>query len=184
MAPALFLLVNLFLRSQNFWWSSDTNAVNFGYLQAYPSTFAWSMAMLAYAVSERYFRRPKIGHLLVLGLIVWFTLLSHIITGSWLFGILGLRALWELGRGWFRPNSSRATYRPALALLGLLFSAAAMTLAWPYFDVLGYLEFTGMPENPPFGKKPIRELGLLFLFGIPAVLFLASRKKHLFQWAG
>ena len=169
----LFLIVSLFMRARHFGWSSETSLITFQYIQAYPSTLAWSAALTAFALFEHYLRSPKGAILVALSFIVWFTFLSHILTGSWMVGILCVRAFWELGK--------RQTYRPGILGLGSFAVGVLATLAWPYFDILGLASFTNISVSP-FGEQPVKDLEALFWLGVPAMLGLALFKKHWFMW--
>ena len=94
-APALFLLVSLTVRNFNYGWSSETSLVTFKWVQAYPSTFGWSIVLLCLSETELYLRGGRKAHLFRLGLGTWTLFISHIISAGWLVGLLLLRLTYQ-----------------------------------------------------------------------------------------
>jgi hypothetical protein len=171
-APALFLLVSLTVRRFNFCWSSETSLLTFRWVQAYPSTFGWSVVMLTLAEAELYLRSGRSRHLLTIFLGIWCILLSHLLSASWLIGLLGLRLIFRksipaeesLGKSW------RLAATMVLSLVA--------TPVWPYLDILRILALAGHPENPPFGQNVLSEIWYPFLLGVPALLYFLKRGQH------
>jgi len=171
--PVVFLLVSLFLRNRVFSWASETSFASVRLIQAYPSFFAWGAALTAFALGERFLRRPRAAPLAGIVVLIWTLVLSHNLTASWVAGILVLRACLELaGRGKKR--------RHTFLLLGSIALAIALALPWPYFDVRASSGLLRIPEGSEFGDHPFRDMAGLYALALPAAVFFLLRRRHLF----
>jgi hypothetical protein len=175
-APAAFLLVSLFLRNRLFWWASETSFASVRWIQSYPSFFAWAGALTAFALAERFFRRPRALMLVGIAFLVWTLLLSHNLTAGWVIGILILRGLWEVFR-------NRSAVKPAAALGFAVASGVVLTLLWPYFDILRSPGLLRIPEGSEFGDHPFRDMAGLYAVALPAAAGLLVLRRHGFWLA-
>lgn len=171
-APALFLVVSLLVRRFNYSWSSETSLLTLPYIQSYPSTFAWPIVLLALAETELYLRNGRSRHLLAVLAGFWCIALSHMLTASWLLGLLALRILF---RPLIPPEQNLGSSGKFAA--GMVLASGA-TLLWPYLDVLRIFDRAGYPENPPFGQHLASEMWYPFLLGLPALVYFLKRKRH------
>jgi hypothetical protein len=90
--PVAFLVISLFLRNRVYYWASETSFASMRLIQAYPSLFAWAIALTLFAVAERHFRRQRVVSLAGISFLVVILALSHNITASWVGGILVVQA--------------------------------------------------------------------------------------------
>ena len=170
--PVSFLLVSLFLRNRLFAWSSETSFASVRWIPAYPAFFAWGVALTGFALAEHFFRRPRVLPLLGIGFLVGILLLSHNLTGTWMIGILGLRALWEL--------HEKSEERRAAALGLAVVAGVLLTLCWPYFDILRSAVFLRIPEASGFGDHPFADMAGLYAVAVPAALLFLLLWRHRF----
>ncbi len=173
LASAVFLLVSLYLRWRHFGWSSETSLLSMQLVQAYPSTAGWAMALFALGLAEdlRHDRSAlrTAGLAALLGLL----LLSHVLTASWVIGMLGLRGLYVLARdrdGWF------------LLRLGIAIAAAlALAALWPYSPFFGQSRLLDIHVQAEFGRRPLADFANLYLVALPCAAWLLGwRRRHLF----
>lgn len=173
-STTIFLLVSFFLRDKNYGWASETSASTLQFIQAYPSFIGYSLTLLTLVVAEFYLRKPRV----LLGVSVLFlqafTLLSHPLTGSWLIGLLGLRALIETLQ---RIHIQQPIW-PAMTLLASIPCTWLLAVAWPWYNFLSILGFFNVAEGPPFAHKPFRTFASLYLIAVPAFFFFLHRRKH------
>ena len=177
LASACFLLVTLFMRWDQFGWSSETSVLTMAYIQAYPSTAAWAMAFAAFALVEDFHRARRLRHLIGLGGLLCALLLTHLITASWVIGIVLLRGLHLLvqERAWRFP----------LLLLAAVGAALALAALWPYSSFLDQGSMTGVREPSRFGRHPLSDFANLYLVAIPCAIWLIARvRRHLFFATG
>jgi hypothetical protein len=170
-APAAFLLVSLFLRNRLFWWASETSFASVRWISSYPSFFAWGCALTAFALAERFFRRPRALPLLGIGFLVWVLLLSHNLTATWMIGILGLRGIWGL-------LADRSAVKSAAALGFAVAAGVLLTLLWPYFDILRSPGLLKIPEGSEFGDHPFQDMAGLYAVALPAAAGLLVLRRH------
>jgi hypothetical protein len=173
----VFLLVSLFLRNRIFWWASETSFAAVRLIQSYPSFFAWGAALTCFALAHRFLRRPRVAPFAWIVVLVWMLVLSHNLTASWVVGILGLQALFALFGG-------REARRPVPFLAGGVAIAAALSFAWPYFDIQLSPGLLGIAEGSEFGAHPFRDMAGLYVLALPAAVFFLSRRRHAFWVAG
>ncbi len=140
---AAFLLATLFVRNITYFLSSEVSADSWGYVVAYPSAFAWGLFLWTLVALERVLELSERGTsarlrwLLLVALGVWTTLVVHPLTGSWLFGIAGLRALLVIAAPAFvRTPATRAQRRSAVVVVVVVVMAAALTPLWPWLSFL------------------------------------------------
>jgi hypothetical protein len=171
-APALFLLVSLTVRRFNYGWSSETSLMTFRWVQAYPSTFGWSVVLLTLAETELYLRSGRYRHLFSIAIGVWVLFISHVLSAGWLLGLIFLRISFHL------VHPEKESQGNPWLLAGVVAVSLLTTRFWPYFDVLRFFTLTGQAEDPPFGRNIFSEVWYPFLLGIPALVFFAIRGQH------
>src|SRR4029079_9900516 len=109
--PALaFLAVSLFMRERVYLWSSETSFASMRLIQAYPSLWAWGVALVLFTLTERYLCGGRAVLLVFIGVLIWALLLSHNLTLAWVWLIVCSRALMALAQ-------SRGANRRSPALL-------------------------------------------------------------------
>ena len=172
---ALFLLVSLFLRWDHFGWSSETSASTMLSVQAYPSTLGWSLALVAFGLVEDFLRDGRRTPLGLLLFVLWLLLLTHVLTASWVVGIVGLRALHDavVRRAWRRPA----------ALLLAIVAAVLLTAVWPYYSFFGQRSLGAVSERAQHGKRPFQDLFGLYVVAAPCLLWLLLRARRHGFWA-
>jgi hypothetical protein len=122
------LLFTLFLWGNSPWdWAGFFHLRSLGGVLPYPSTLAFSAALLALTAYSRYLARPRRSHLVVGAVLIWLVLLTHPLTAILLF--IGLAAL-TLGDFRLSHVSRYITFAaaPAAAVLG--------AIIWPYYPFL------------------------------------------------
>jgi hypothetical protein len=211
LATACFVLVTLFLRWQNFGWSSETSVVTLQWVPAYPSTLAWGLAFFALALVED-LRSPGRLPARAAGLaaLLGFLLLIHLITASWVLGVLALRAGQlsffrepsEGSRPLPRQSSDeqarlRSTrfadrrrsvarwWRPLAAVAAAAAGGFVLALLWPYTPFLGQSSLREVAERSDLGREPFADQLDLYLVAIPCAAWLVTRaRRHLFFVVG
>lgn len=190
----VFLVVSLFLRSEHYGWSSETDYLTLRLVQAYPSTVAWTMAVLTFVVAERIIRgsrRPAWAALLAL--MIGFQLLSHALTASWAIGIVGLRALYEIvpsvvdrGRNGQRANQHAPgkQQRAGACLLVAVAAGMVLTLLWPFYSPLILANVSGVAENSRFGSRPFQAMPAVYVLGLIAALAMGRDSRCRFLATG
>jgi hypothetical protein len=177
LAAACFLLVTLFLRWGHFGWSSETSVVTMQWVQAYPSTIAWAMAFFAFGLVEDLRAARRRRTLVMLAAVLWFLLLTHVITATWVIGMVGLRGLYVFAgdRDW----------RFAALLAGAVAAAVAVAALWPYSSFFGQGSMTEVREPSRFGRNPFLDMLGLYLVAVPAAVWLVVRvRRHAFMVMG
>jgi hypothetical protein len=177
--PAIaFLAVSLFMRDRVYLWSSETSFASMRLIQAYPSLWAWSVALVLFAFTERYLRGGSAALLIAISALIWALLLSHNLTFAWVWIIISARAVIALAYG--RGPQRRS---PAL-LLGAVAIGVVATRLWPYFDITQSLALRRFPEGSEFADHPLRDMAPLYvLAGVAAVWFI-GHQQHFFLLAG
>ncbi|HWO08021.1 MAG TPA: hypothetical protein VNN80_01035 [Polyangiaceae bacterium] len=172
-----FIYATLFLRWRHFGWSSETSLTNLQYIQSFPSTMGWALAFFAFGLMEAFQRRRAARTLITLTLVLAIALLTHVLTASWMIGILGLHTLWVGARDrdlWALPG-------PALAL-GAALGLAAL---WPYSPFFGQSSMQKIPENAPFGASWFDDFPSLYGLAAPCFLYVVARlRRHAFWLFG
>jgi hypothetical protein len=165
-SAAFFLLTVIFVRGANYSWSSELSAETLATIQAYPSFFAWSLAMLCFGLCHRLIRSTTIIELALLGILVWLVFLTHNLTGSWVVLIVSFYASAHIALS-LRNRMSSSIFG-AFACLIVVGIALLATLAWPYSSVLGNLQIVAVHEYAPFSGRPLRSFPFLYVLSVPA----------------
>jgi hypothetical protein len=180
LTTAVFVLVTLFLRWQNFGWSSETSVVTLQWVPAYPSTLAWALAFYALALVED-LRSPGRLPARAAGLaaLLGFLLLIHLITASWVVGVLALRA--GLLSFADRRRGVARWWRPLAAVAAAAAGGFVLALLWPYTPFLGQSSLRDVAERSDLGREPFADQLDLYLVAIPCAAWLVTRaRRHLF----
>lgn len=169
--PIAFLVVSLFMRERGFDWASETSFSTVREIQAYPSFFAWGVALTIFAIAEQYFVYGRRVWLAAVGCLLAILLLSHVLTGAWVVEILGFGAGMKLVDR--RDTNTRAR---VVAMCGVVIASVLVTWFWPYFDVLQARSLRALPEGSAFGDHPFHDMARMYLLaGVVAVWFLWHR---------
>lgn len=177
LAAACFICVSLLLRWDNFGWSSETSLVTFQFIQAYPSTLGWSLGLVSFALVADLRRRHKRRYLGFLVLTLTALLLNHVLTASWVIGVLCVLALcWSL---------EDRKVRAPLQIVGAIGAALALSFLWPYNSFLGQTAIADVAEPSTFGTAPFLEQRNLYLVALPcgAWLVLRVRQHRVWLWS-
>lgn len=173
LAAASFLLVTLFVRWKHFGWSSETSVLTMQFVQSYPSTIGWALALFAFGLVEDFRRSRRPGLLIGLGAVLCLLLLTHVITATWVIGIMGLRALYVLvgERDWRLP----------LQLAAAIAAALGVAVLWPYSAFFGQSSMTEVREPSRFGEHPFIDFLNLYLVALPCAIWAIARvRRHAF----
>ncbi len=177
LAAACFMFASLFIRWLHFGWSSETSLTNFQYVQPFPSTFGWSLGFFAFGLMEELSRKRRWQEVLGLGLVLAASLTTHVLTASWVLGIVALHALWVSAARrdpWLLP-------RP-LAAMGIGIALAAL---WPYAPLFGQRGMSNVKEGAGFGGSPFHDIPNLYALAIPCFAYLIARlRRHAFWLLG
>jgi hypothetical protein len=174
---ACFLFVNLFLRWLHFGWSSDTSLTSMQYVQSYPSTLAWALAFVAFGLMRDVARERRLAKVAVLAAVLWALLLTHVLTASWVIGIVGLHGLLQ--------SVERRSAVPLAAAVATTAVAVVLALSWPYSPFLGQGSLSGVNEGSTFGKSPFIDFPDLYAVAMPACAYLLLRlRRHGFWLLG
>ena len=173
----LFLAISLFIRNENYGWSSETSFLTMKNIQAYPSLLAWSLALLAFATIEQLYTYKRLIYVSITIILLYLLILIHTITASWVIGILGVRLLYEILKLGNKKSSS-SVYLIFVYILSIIL-AFELALLWPYGDLLGLWKQSNVNENAPFGAgwAPITSMGCLYMLAIPSFFLLRSEKR-------
>ncbi len=188
--PLIFLAVTLFMRSENYNWSSETSYQTLRFIQAYPSFLGWPLALIAFALAERIVRGTHgLATLATLTLLIAFLVLSHLITASWVIGIVGLRGLYAVAVAWHlasrqeQMGSTNALRESAVTfgkILALIVAAVCLSLLWPYYSLLQLGSFGSVSEGAPFGDRPFHFMLAVYTLGLVAAIPAIRAGRHLF----
>ncbi len=176
--PAIFfLIISLFLRSTTYSWSSETSFDTMRYLQAYPSLFAWSLALLAFATVEQLFEKKQFRYAVLVAPLLWTLILVHLITASWVIGIIGVRFLFEIIANHHGRKDDLTPLFAGLASSILL--AVILVFFWPYSDLVELSKHATVSENPPFGLgwAAITTFAGLYILALPSFYVLGAEKR-------
>ena len=174
LAAACFLWVTLVLRWENYGWSSETSLATFQFIQAYPSTLGWSLALISFGLLEDLRREPRWRRLLALSAVLSCLLLNHILTASWAIGII---AVLVVGRG--LTHGDRRLVPRAAAAVAL---AAALVPLWPYNSFYEQTAIGGIEEPSTFGAQPFGDLVNLYVVALPCAWWLLFRVRQHGVW--
>jgi len=128
--------------------------------------------MLTLSEAELYLRRDRTRYLATASLGTWFLVSSHMLTASWVSGLIILRLLFQ------RVAPFPVSGRQSWSLLAAITLSTVATILWPHQDPLKMLSIAGAPENPPFGQNLFSETWYTFLLGVPALLYFVRQKQH------
>jgi hypothetical protein len=171
---ACFMFCTLCVHWLHYGWSSALIMTNFQYLQSYPSTLGWSCAFLAFGLMECLKQRGRGRDFAGLVIVLSVLLLTHVLTASWVIGIVGLFALWTSAQ----QRSPRPLIWSALAL-GLSLLTA---VSWPYSSFFGQQSLIGVKEGAPFGGFPWKEFPLIYAIGLACFGYLWLRLRRHGFW--
>lgn len=138
----------------------------------YVCIFAYGVGFHALAEFATYLKSERLRKLVVYALLAGIVLLSHPVTGLFVFITAGLMALFE------------TSFKRALLLQAVPVAAFAVAFAWPYFDY-GKTLFSGATEpwyTPVMFEHQLGALGVA-LVGLPLAVWYAKRRLHMFAVA-
>ena len=196
-APFVGLIVLLCGWGAGWYWSSCYQLRCFFYVILFPSSFVFSLCFFSFWLATKVLRQQVITpwSLILLGIISALMLLSHPLTGAFAIGSLCLLALSE-------PNVS---FSIRWRLIGVVLTGALAAEMWPYFSVWDIIlgtsggegaswiktgNFVGSRIKMLYHTHPFYNPKQFFvtigpgLLGIPALVYLAYKKKHLFIVTG
>lgn len=174
---AAVLLASLFLREKVYLLSSELSASTITLVIGYPSSFAWGVAFWAFALMEVALdgsARQRRAALVAVAVCVAVAMASHPLTGSWLFGVIGLRGLTALIAR--RRAPSVAIAATAAPVLGALAS-----LLWPNVAFLNSSIVTAK-EGIGLIDTPFESFETAYVVGAIALLRLLFSRRRFAGW--
>jgi hypothetical protein len=174
---SLFVLTTIFIRGNNYFWSSELSAETLALIQAYPSFLAWCLAMFCFGVCHKLLKTATVARLVMLGALIWVIFLVHNITGSWVILVVCFYASVQAALSLITQGLSPVFFRGTISL-AVTGAALLATLAWPYGSVLGNLQILTTPDSPPFSGRPLESFPLLYLLAVPAYLWCWRHSIH------
>ncbi len=175
--PTIFLLVSTLLVDRYYHWSSELFIRSIVTNQPYPSFLAWAVALASFAFANDFLKDDETWKIVGVAALIWFVLLTHPLTGSWIIGSLGVLGITAFAQG---RSKKRVLAMYAGVLLGAL-----TTFGWPYMNLVDLIgNAVVIEENPPFLDEPFETFGSMYLFSIPCAVVLLYARKHLFLVLG
>lgn len=171
---ACFLFTTLCLRWLHFGWSSETSLVNLQYIQPLPSTFAWALVFVAFGLLEELRARPRWLPLFCLIAAISLLLACHVLTASWVVGMVALFGLCTSIR--------RRTYEPLAWAVFALAAALVPVVLWPYASFFGQSSMQGVKEGSIFGASPFIDFPNLYALAIPCFAYFCLRLRRHGMW--
>jgi hypothetical protein len=181
LSAACLLFTTLCLRWFHVGWSSEMSLTNLQYIQPYPGTFAWALSLISFGLLPD--ARQKRRWLELVGLMVMLSLLlsSHVLTGSWVAGVVGLYGLWVS----VQERSGRPLFWAIVAVCGAL----VPVVLWPYasfFDQFGNSPLVSsmqtINDGSSFGRSPFTEFPTLYGLALPCFAYLGLRQRRHGFW--
>jgi hypothetical protein len=198
-APFIGLIVLLCGWGAGWYWSNCYQLRCLFYTITYPSTFVFSLSFLSFWLATKMLRQVEstIWSFFSIGIISALMLLSHPLTGTFSIGSLCLLALFE----------SDVSFSHRCKVIGVVLAGALAAELWPYFSVWRIILGTSdgkaaswvNPDNVVVSYSRIKMLYHTHpflnpkqffitigpgLFGIPALIYLAYKREHLFIVTG
>lgn len=175
-----FLLVAFVGRDITYFLSSEMSADSWAHVLPYPSAAAWAAFFWTLVALERVLAAGQRWCLTLLAVGVWCTLISHPLTGSWLFGILGVRAVVDGVLAWRARDGARA--RLAGAAVVFIIAGALATPLWPWVSFLMQGVVTAK-EGTALTDAPFSTFATLYLLaGVALVRRALARDWQLLGW--
>ncbi len=159
------------------------------FIQAYPSFLSWALALICFALVERVVRRTNaLAALTALTLLIAILLLSHILTASWVIGMVGLRGLYAVAVAWripFRQGQvgPTPTLRDSATMFGKILAAimcCVLSLLWPYYSLFLVANFGTVEDGAIFGDHPFHFMLAVYTLGLIAAIPAVKAGRHLF----
>ena len=170
---ACFVYASTCVRWLHFGWSSELSLTNLQYIQSYPSTLAWALAFFSFGLAHDVQQHRRVRDVAILAAVLAVALLTHVLTASWMIGIVGLHASWSAAR----RRDIRLLVRPGLAVA----AAVALASLWPYSPFFGQSSMSNVPEGSPFGASPLRDFPTAYALALPCIVYLIVRfRRHAF----
>lgn len=176
---ACFLYSMLCLRWLHFGWSSELSVTNLQYILSYPSTAAWALAFFSFGLMKQLARGERLRDALVLGLVLGVLLMTHVLTASWVLGILGLHVLWLQFHHLRQQRQLR--WRGLLLPLAALAIGVGLAAIWPYAPLFGQRSMWDVKEPHDFGY-PLKDMPNLYAVSVPCFAYLALRLRRHYFW--
>jgi len=176
LGAACFIFATLCLRWLHFGWSSEISLTNLQYIQPYPSTLGWALAFFSFGLMQDLSRTGRAREVLMLGAVLGVSLLTHVLTASWVVGIVGLHAIW--------CAVARRQWRPLLLPLAAVAVALGLAAVWPYAPFFSQTSMSSVREPHDFGD-PLRDMPNLYALSLPCYAYLMLRlRRHTFWLLG
>jgi hypothetical protein len=177
LSAACFIFAMLCLRWLHIGWSSEMSLTNLQYIQPIPSTFAWALALFAFGLMVEVAKRRRWQQYVALIGVLGLTLSSHVLTGSWVGGVVVMYGLW---RSLFERSP-----KPLAAAIGAVVVGLLVVLPWPYASFLQQGSLQTVKEGAPFGSSPFVEFPNLYALGMVGFLYGGLRlRRHGFWLLG
>lgn len=182
-AALLFILISSLCRTKVYGWSSEASLSLLGPIASYPSVFARAAALFCFGCAIKFLARPRLFQASAIAFLVWFTLISHPLTASWMIVVLGTWAALTYGL----PARRRSA--PFFLAVTIVLGAVAV-LAWPSVSFLVWGPISSLlpklariKEGTPFVGTPFAHIWPVYLL---AALVACSgfAKKYFFIVSG
>ncbi len=171
---ASFIFTTLFLRWLHFGWSSETSLTNLQYVQPYPSTFSWALAFIAFGLLDDVRTRRRPLELVALIAVISLLLACHVLTGSWVVGVVGLYGLWV--------SVQEKSARPLAWASFAIGAGLVPVLLWPYQPFFGQSSMQAVNEGSQFGRSPFIEFPNLYGLAIACFAYVLVRLRRHGFW--
>jgi hypothetical protein len=177
--PIFFVVFSLFLRNSTWTWASETSFNTLTLTQAYPAFLGWSLGLFIFAFVERLFTTGQRRNAVMVALLSCILILTHLITATWVLGIVGVRGIFELFRDGKRGSTDKK--RTIISLAVSVFVGCGLAVLWPYGNLLDLRNYIRSREGSPFGSAPFSTMMWLYILAIPslALVFVSPRPRFL-----
>jgi hypothetical protein len=178
---ACFVFVTLFLRWWHSGWASEMSLTNLQYIQPYPGTFAWGLALVAFGLLEGAIDKSRRIELAALTAVISLLLSSHVLTAGWVVGVVGVHSAWVSLR--------RRSLIPLVSAVGVVGVALVPVLLWPYAPFLDQIGDTPLVRSMQhinrrltWGDAPLAEFPTLYALAAPCFAYVWWRLRRHGFW--
>jgi hypothetical protein len=180
---ACFVFVTLFLRWRHSGWASELSLTNLQYIQPYPGTFAWGLALVTFGLLGGPSKKIRWIELAALTATASLLLSSHVLTAGWVVGVIALHSGWVSIR--------QRSVVPLARAIGVIGVAVGLVLLWPYGPFLDQIGDTPLVRSMQhinrrmtWGDAPLAQFPTLYALAGPCFAYVWWRlRRHAFWLA-